>query len=56
MEDRREMKLVGKITCMKLTEQVSDIINRFEILEKDINQLLQKTNQNFKKLIHNNKQ
>jgi Asp-tRNA(Asn)/Glu-tRNA(Gln) amidotransferase C subunit len=56
LENQLEMKLVKKTARLKLSEQARDIINRFEILEKYIEQLLQKTNQNFTKLIRNNKQ
>ncbi len=50
-EERLGLKLVEneKNTRMMLTQQARDIINRFEALEKEIDQLLKKANHDFQK-------
>lgn len=55
-EERMGMKLVdvgatGK--SMQLTQEALAIINRFEKLEKDVEKLLHKADQDFQKLIQN---
>ena len=54
-EERMGAKLVddgirGK--SMQLTQKGQDIIDRFERLEKDVEKLLHKADQDFEKLIH----
>lgn len=55
-EERLGIKLVEneKNTHTKLTKQARDIINRFEALEKEIDQLLQTANNDFRKLLQIN--
>lgn len=53
-QDRLGMKLVdvgGHDRSMQLTPQARAIINRFEKLEKDVEKLLHKADQDFKKLL-----
>ena len=54
-EERLGMKLVDintKEKSMQLTEQAKAMIDRFEKLEKDVEQLLHTADQDFQKLLH----
>ncbi len=56
-EERMGIKLVEtgvKTHSLHLTQQAENIIDRFEKLEKDLEKLLNKADQDFKKLIPNN--
>lgn len=53
-QERMGMKLVdigGHDKSMQLTPQARALINRFEKLEKDVEKLLQKADQDFQKLL-----
>jgi molybdate transport system regulatory protein len=55
-EERMEMKLVEigiKDKSMKLTQKARTIIDRFEKLEKDVEELLHRADRDFHKLIRN---
>ena len=55
-EERMEMKLVEigvKDKSMRLTQKARAIIDRFEKLEKDVENLLHTADQDFQKLIRN---
>jgi len=55
-EERMEMKLVeigAEDKSMQLTQKARAIIDRFEKLEKDVEELLHKADRDFHKLIRN---